>query len=165
MNKQTNEQLDPNHTTEEVFQKENMIQLKSRTYRSYMALPYNPRLKSYARRNRMAGNLPEVLFWMQIKCKKFKGYDFDRQKIIGNYIVDFFCAQCGVVIEIDGESHSDKEEYDKERDTYLGSLGLVVIHITDESVLHKLDSVMEWLHYHDSFLSCEQSLLKKEKKP
>lgn len=60
---------------------------------SYMSLPYNPKLKAHARELRRAGNLSEVLFWNQIKNKQFLNLDFDRQKIIGNYIVDFYCAE------------------------------------------------------------------------
>jgi type I site-specific restriction-modification system R (restriction) subunit len=80
--------------------------------------------------------------------KKFKGYDFDRQKIIGNYIVDFFCTNCNVVIEIDGSSHDNKQEYDSKRDAYLESLGLTVIRIPAQDILKKLDVTMEWLYDH-----------------
>jgi type I site-specific restriction-modification system R (restriction) subunit len=85
--------------------------------------------------------------------KKFKGYDFDRQKIIGNYIVDFYCANVGVVIEIDGKSHDDKQEYDARRDAYLRSLGLTVIHITAKQVLKQLRETMAWLEEHPAFNS------------
>jgi len=108
-------------------------------------LPYNPSLKEKARELRKAGNLSEVLLWDQIKNKQFLGLDFDRQKIIGNYIVDFYCKDLGLVIEIDGISHNDKVEYDLERDTYLKNLGLTVIHISDLDVKNNLEGVMEFL--------------------
>jgi very-short-patch-repair endonuclease len=57
--------------------------------------------------------LSEVIFWKQVRNKEFHQIDFDRQKIIGNYIVDFYIKSLGVVIEIDGSSHNDKEEYEK----------------------------------------------------
>ena len=60
-----------------------------RNTKNYMALPYNPKLKERAKELRQAGNVSEVLFWNQVKNKQFKGFDFDRQKIVGNYIVDF----------------------------------------------------------------------------
>ena len=97
---------------------------------------------------RKAGNLCEVLLWKQLHKKKFKQYDFDRQKIIGNYIVDFFCGNCNVVIEIDGSSHDYKVEYDNERNAYLEGLGLTVIHIAAKEVLNNLDGVMMMLHDH-----------------
>jgi len=108
-------------------------------------LPYNPKLKEKARALRKAGNLSEVLFWMQVKNKKFLGLDFDRQKIIGNYIVDFFCKDLGFVVEIDGESHALKGEYDTERDKYLKSLGLKIFHILDTDIKKNMNGVLIWL--------------------
>jgi very-short-patch-repair endonuclease len=119
-----------------------------RASKNYFELPYNPNLKEKARELRKAGNLPEVLFWNRVKNKQLKGFDFDRQKIIGNYIVDFYCTNCNVVIEIDGSSHDGKAEYDAERDRYLESLGLTVIHIPIEDVMKNLDRVMEMLFNH-----------------
>jgi len=119
-----------------------------RNLSKYRKLPYNPALKQHARALRKAGNLPEVLLWQQVHKKLFKGYDFDRQKIIGNFIVDFFCLDCGVVIEIDGSSHDEKAEYDAERDVFLEELGLVVIHIAVKDVLKNLQGVMDMLNNH-----------------
>lgn len=108
-------------------------------------LPFNPKLKQRAKELRKAGNLSEVLFWNQVKNKQFLNLDFDRQKIIGNYIVDFYCKNLGVVVEIDGGSHDDKQEYDQERDNYLESFGLKIFHIQDIDVKKNLGSVMEFL--------------------
>jgi very-short-patch-repair endonuclease len=108
-------------------------------------LPYNPNLKEKARALRKTGNLSEVLFWMHVKNKKFLGLDFDRQKIIGNYIVDFFCKDLGFVVEIDGESHGLKGEYDVERDRYLEGLSLKVFHILDMDIKKNMDGVLSWL--------------------
>jgi type I site-specific restriction-modification system R (restriction) subunit/very-short-patch-repair endonuclease len=119
-----------------------------RTSKNYFSLPYNPKLKDRARELRKAENLPEVLFWNEVKNKQFKGYDFDRQKIIGNYIVDFYCSNCQVVIEIDGSSHDDKVEYDAERDAFLESLGLTVIHIPVNDIMKQMSSVMNMLYEH-----------------
>ena len=124
------------------------VQEISRYSKNYFALPYNPKLKERARELRKAGNLPEVLFWNQVKRKQFKGYDFDRQKIIGNYIVDFYCTNCNVVIEIDGSSHDDKQAYDAERDAFLESLGLSVIRIPVVEVMKRMKETMNMLYYH-----------------
>lgn len=118
---------------------------------NYFSLPYNPALKERAKELRQAGNLSEVLFWNQVKNKQFKGLDFDRQKIIGNYIVDFYCSNCQVVIEIDGSSHDDKVEYDANRDQFLEDLGLKVIHIPVNDIMFKLGEVMEMLNLHPAF--------------
>ena len=119
-----------------------------RNRKKYMSLPYNADLKNLARQKRRAGILAEVQLWQQVHKKAFKGYDFDRQKIIGNYIVDLFCLDCGVVIEIDGVSHEEKAEYDADRDDFLRNLGLVVIHIGAKDILSNLDAVMTMLNNH-----------------
>lgn len=108
-------------------------------------IPFNSKLKQRAKELRKAGNLSEVLFWQRVRNKQFLGLDFDRQKIIGNYIVDFYCKEVGVIIEIDGGSHEGKAEYDEERDLYFEGLGLRVIHITDKDVKNNLNGVMEFL--------------------
>ncbi len=108
-------------------------------------LPFNAELKERAKELRKAGNLSEVLLWNQVKNRQLLGLDFDRQKIIGNYIVDFYCKNLGVVVEIDGVSHDGKVEYDLERDAYLRGLGLKVIHISDLDVKKNLEGVIEFL--------------------
>ena len=116
--------------------------------KNYMDLPSNPNLKERAKELRQADNLSEVLFWNQVKNKQCQGFDFDRQKIVGNYIVDFYRSNCNVVIEIDGSSHDDKQEYDAARDSFLESLGLTVIHIPVVDVMKKMNGVMKILFNH-----------------
>ncbi len=124
---------------------------KYRNTKIYFELPYNPELKERAKELRKASNLSEVLFWQEVKNKRFKNLDFDRQKIIGNYIVDFYCSNYNVVIEIDGSTHDNKQEYDEQRDVYLQGLGLTVIHIKDIDIKKDLNKVMEMLHKHPAF--------------
>jgi very-short-patch-repair endonuclease len=116
-------------------------------------LVYNKELRERARQLRKAGVLSEVLFWQQVKGKKL-GVDFDRQKIIGNYIVDFYCYEIGIIVEIDGISHRDKGEYDQKRDEYLESYGLKILHIPDQNVKQNMNNVIDWL---------EQELLKRKR--
>jgi very-short-patch-repair endonuclease len=126
-----------------------------RNSKNYFSLPYNPALKDRAKALRQAGNLSEVLFWNEVKRKKFKGLDFDRQKIVGNYIVDFYCPNYQVVVEVDGSSHDNKQEYDAQRDEYLNSLGLTVIHIKVQDIKHNLRQTMNWLLVHPAFEDAE----------
>lgn len=123
----------------------------SRAAINYFNLPYNPALRQRAKELRKAGNLSEVLFWKQVRNKQFKDLDFDRQKIIGNYITDFYCPSLQTVIEIDGSSHDNKQEYDRKRDKYLQGLGLTVIHIMDSDVKKNIAGVMRWLGKHGAF--------------
>ncbi|WP_316832462.1 endonuclease domain-containing protein [Pedobacter aquatilis] len=111
------------------------------TLKSIDNLPYQLRLKERAKQLRQARNLPEVLFWMQVTKGNFHKIDFDRQKIIGNYIVDFYVKSLGLIIEIDGSSHDDKELYDKNREQYFMLLGLKVYRITVDDVMKNMDFV------------------------
>ncbi|MCL2212877.1 MAG: endonuclease domain-containing protein [Oscillospiraceae bacterium] len=108
-------------------------------------LPKNYKLIERARELRKNSTLSEVLFWNKVKNKQFLGLDFDRQTIIGNFIVDFFCSSKKIVIEIDGKSHIGKENYDKLREEYLTNLGLKVIRINDLDIKANINAVMEKL--------------------
>ena len=119
-----------------------------RNTQRYMSLPFNPALKDRAKALRKAGMLHEALLWNQLKRKQLNGLDFDRQKIIGNYIVDFFCAEKGVVIEADGASHIGREDVDADRDAYLNGLGLVVIRIAVRDILQNMEGVVAFLKNH-----------------
>ncbi len=107
-----------------------------------MKLPANKSLHTRARWLRTNSTLSEVLLWNYLKQKQANGLDFDRQKIIGNYIVDFYCAKLKLVIEIDGSSHDEKYVYDATRDKYLMNLGLTVIHIDDDDVKFNMPHVL-----------------------
>lgn len=108
-------------------------------------LPVNKALANRAKELRKARNLPEVLFWMQVTKGRFHQIDFDRQKVIGNYIVDFYVKRLGLIIEIDGSSHIGKEEYDAKREYFLKSLGLTVYRINTFSIKHEMDFVLKRL--------------------
>ena len=125
---------------------------KRRNTKNVFKLPSNPHLKSRAKALRKAKNLPEVLFWNHVKRHRFLGLDFDRQRVIGNYIVDFYCPNANVVIEIDGSSHIGKEDYDYERDRYLKGLGLTVIHLNVDLILYHLDHTIHVLKDHEAFV-------------
>jgi very-short-patch-repair endonuclease len=77
--------------------------------------------------------------------RQFAEYKFLRQKPVGDYIVDFYCAGLQLVIEIDGDSHAETEEYDAERTKFLGSLGLRVIRFSNDDVLRNIEGVYEEL--------------------
>ena len=110
--------------------------------RKLKQLPYNPALKQRAKELRKAGHLSEALFWNAVKNKQFNGLDFDRQRVIGNYIVDFYCHELVLVVEIDGSSHDDKQAYDQVRDEYLQALGMNVLHVQDTDIKTNLDGVL-----------------------
>ena len=101
-------------------------------YRNFTTnLPSNVQLKSRAKSLRKSGNLSEVIFWKQIHRGKFYNIDFDRQRVIGNYIVDFYIKGLSLLIEIDGSSHNFKQGYDDRREEYLRTLGLKIFRISE----------------------------------
>lgn len=115
-------------------------------YRNFTPfLPANTNLRSRARSLRKAGNYTEVIFWMQVHKRKFYCIDFDRQRIIGNYIVDFYIKGLSLVIEINGTSHNTKQDYDEKRENYLRSLGLKIYKISVIRVHLDLGNVLEEL--------------------
>ncbi len=114
-------------------------------------LPYNPKLKKIARNLRKQGILSEVLLWKELKGKKL-GYDFHRQKPIDEYVVDFYCADLDLIIEIDGSSHNAKYEKDIERQQKLESFGLQFLRFYDGDVRFNLEgvvqSIKDWIITH-----------------
>ena len=113
-------------------------------YRNFVKnLPYNSSLIPLTKDKRKLGILSEVLFWQQVRNKNFHQIDFDRQRIIGNYIVDFYVKTLGLVVEIDGESHDTKQEYDMKRTIFRENLGLKVFRITDWDIKHNLTAAMK----------------------
>ena len=109
----------------------------------YWEIPKNKLLRERARELRKAGNLAEVLFWQTFKDKKKLGFDIDRQVIVGNYIVDFFIPELGLVFEIDGSSHDEKIEYDVERDNFMCDLRLEVVRVLDSDIKKNMSQVYD----------------------
>ena len=104
---------------------------------------YNPNLKKLASNLRKNGTLAEVLLWKNIQGKKILGYNFCRQKPIGNYIVDFFCNELRLAIEIDGCSHGDKEAKDEKRQRDLEKLGIRFLRFSDSNIKSECWAVVE----------------------
>ena len=112
-------------------------------------IPYNPKLKQLAKNLRNNSTLSEVLLWQHLKGKKMKGYDFHRQKPVGNYIVDFFCNELMLAIEIDGMSHDEKIDEDTERQRRIESFGISFLRFNDLDVKKNMEGVVvaieEWI--------------------
>jgi very-short-patch-repair endonuclease len=106
-------------------------------------IPYNPKLKEFAKKLRNNSTFTEIMVWNYLKKKQVRGYDFDRQKPIDNFIVDLYCKDLQLAIEIDGESHYGNPERDKKKDNRLMELGVTVLRFDDMEVVHQLDRVIE----------------------
>jgi len=117
-------------------------------------IPYNPKLKQFAKQLRQNMTLSEVLLWDQLKQKKISGYDFDRQRPINEFIVDFYCKDLMLAIEIDGDSHDHEEAYraDQKRQRILEGLGVNFLRFEDGEVKSDIDNVLStieiWIEEH-----------------
>ena len=97
-------------------------------------LRYSVAAGERARVLRKQMTIGEAVLWRCLKGKSIKGYDFHRQKPIGDHIVDFFCARLMLVVEVDGESHLGREEEDASRQRILESMGLSFLRFDDEEI-------------------------------
>jgi very-short-patch-repair endonuclease len=86
----------------------------------------------------------EAFLWKNLQGKKLKGKKFRRQHGIGSFIVDFYCAEEQLVVELDGEVHMNPtaQEYDKKRTKYLEKNGLTVLRFENKMVFENLSSVL-----------------------
>jgi very-short-patch-repair endonuclease len=107
-----------------------------------MKIFYNPKLIERAKFLRKNSTPAEIMLWKRISRKQLLGFQFSRQRPIGEYIVDFYCHKLKLVIEIDGISHNSKKEYDKARQEYLESLGLIVIRFSEKEARNNMDGVL-----------------------
>jgi very-short-patch-repair endonuclease len=127
-------------------------------------IPYRKDLKEKARSLRKQMTLPEVLLWNKLKNFQMMGYDFDRQKPLDSYIVDFYCKDLQLVIEIDGDYHnqSDAAEYDYQRQEKLELFGLKFLRfserIVQKDMTEVLDHISNWIIEFAPQIDCEFQL-------
>jgi very-short-patch-repair endonuclease len=108
-------------------------------------LSYDKQLKSFSQLLRKNMTDAEKKLWLKLRRKQFKSYPFYRQKIIGKYIVDFYCPKANLVIELDGGQHYSEvgKTKDRMRDDILTSMGIKLLRISDREVFENIGGVME----------------------
>lgn len=105
-------------------------------------IAYDQRLTAFARANRQQPTPAENLIWQKVlRNRQLCGHKFLRQKPLGPYVVDFYCAELQLVIEIDGDSHAEQQDYDAQRTTFLESHGLRVLRYANRDILNNLPGV------------------------
>jgi len=109
-----------------------------------MKVYYNQYLKEFARQNRNKPTLTEKILWKYLKGKQMKGYDFHRQKPIGNFIADFYCYKLLLIIELDGYTHTFEDVIEKDiiKQEFMQDIGMTVLRFKDEEVLNDMDNVL-----------------------
>ena len=107
-------------------------------------IPYNPKLKEYARQLRNNSTKSEILLWQKLKRKQMYGYDFDRQKPVDNYILDFFCYELMLGIALDGYSHQflEVQHKDSVKENTMNALGITVLGFTGEQIFKDMFNIL-----------------------
>ena len=102
-------------------------------------------LKERSRQLRNNMTDAERRLWSRIKMKQLGGYQFYRQKVIGDYIADFYCHKARLVVEVDGSQHYTREgtEADRRRDEYMESCGITVLRFNNIDVIQNIEGVVE----------------------
>ena len=112
-------------------------------------IPYNSKLKELARQLRNNSTKSEIIIWQKLKRKQLYGYDFHRQKPIDNYILDFFCQELMLGIEIDGYSHDFLEVFEKdlEKTKRMNELEISILRFSDYQILKEMENVLRAIEY------------------
>jgi very-short-patch-repair endonuclease len=111
---------------------------------------YNTKLKQISRQLRSNMTDAEKLLWTRLRAKQLKSRQFYRQRIIGNYIVDFYCPKANLIVELDGGQHYTEEGImkDSNRDNYMREQGFTILRFSDRDVLKNLNGVIEGIYEH-----------------
>jgi len=109
---------------------------------------YDTELKQLSQQLRSNMTDAEKLLWSKARRKQLKGFQFYRQRIIGNYIVDFYCPKANLIIELDGGHHYTEESIkeDSRRDDYLKEQGYRVLRFSDRELFENLKGVLERIY-------------------
>ncbi|MBW4657338.1 MAG: endonuclease domain-containing protein [Drouetiella hepatica Uher 2000/2452] len=102
-----------------------------------------PQIVAAAQQLRQNLTPAEQILWQALKNRQLNGLRFRCQHPVGSFIVDFYCPQCRLVIELDGEIHQQQLEYDIDRTQQLSHFGYRVIRFTNQEVITDLDRVLK----------------------
>ena len=113
-------------------------------------IPYNPKLTQLAKKLRNESTQTEIYLWLKLKGKQTYGYDFHRQKPIDNYILDFFCYDLMLGIEVDGYSHEILEVHNKDivKEKRMNELGITILRFSDFEVLRDMENVIRAIEFY-----------------
>ena len=105
---------------------------------------YTRNLTERAKENRKNPTAAENRLWFEVLGRRrFGSFKFTRQKPLDKYIVDFYCAELKLAIELDGDSHATQTSYDRRRTKDLNALGIKVVRYTNDDVMHGLGGVFD----------------------
>jgi len=110
----------------------------------FTAMHSSPATRDLARSLRRATSLPEGLLWRAIKGRKLLGFRFRRQHPMGPYVLDFYCRELMLCVEVDGASHGlgEQPQRDSRRDQWLAARGIRTLRLSASSVLEEVDDAV-----------------------
>ncbi|MGC4118006.1 MAG: DUF559 domain-containing protein [Myxococcales bacterium] len=113
-------------------------------HRPWIPVSYGdrPDVEACARQLRRVMTRAERVLWERLRGNKIAGLRFRRQHALEGYIADFFCHHARLIVEVDGETHADQLEYDRERDEHFARLGYLVLRYTNEQVFKRAVEVV-----------------------
>ena len=111
----------------------------------------HPRLRAHAREMRREAAPAEQKLWWKLRDRRLSGFKFRRQQPVGRFIADFYCAECRLAVELDGDTHDGREKYDEARTQWLAANGIAVIRFLNTDVHKNLDAVVDAI-----FKACEE---------
>ncbi|MBI3283316.1 MAG: endonuclease domain-containing protein [Burkholderiales bacterium] len=103
-------------------------------------------LKTWAREMRRQMPDAETLLWQLLRNRRVAGVKFRRQHTVGRYILDFYCAEKQLAIELDGGQHAEQSAYDSRRDAYLNEHGVQVLRFWNNQMLQETEAVLEVIY-------------------
>ena len=106
-------------------------------------------LKEYARENRQHATEAECALWSVLR-RRNTGKKFLRQHIVGDYIADFICDEAGLIIEVDGGYHAERQQQEDDafRTRELENMGFHVMRFSNEDILFDIDNVISQIEYY-----------------
>lgn len=111
-----------------------------------MAVPAD--ILQFARDMRRTQTDAENLLWLILRNRRFSGFKFRRQHPVGRYILDFYCHDQKIAVELDGGGHASEEQaaYDSERSRELEGAEIKVLRFWNHDVLKNTETVLEVIH-------------------
>ncbi|WP_372744860.1 endonuclease domain-containing protein [Lutibacter sp.] len=113
-------------------------------------IPYDKNLKELAKNLRNNSTKSEIYLWRILKNKQFYGYKFIRQRPIDKYIVDFYCPELMLAIELDGYSHQlvEVQEKDLIKEKRLNELNVAILRFSDFQVFNDIENVIRKIEFY-----------------
>ena len=108
----------------------------------------DPDMRARARRLRSEQTDAERILWQRLRSRQLGGLKFRRQHVVGRIVLDFYCHECRLAVELDGGQHGEAEQRrrDEARTAFLEGRGVAVLRYSNLEVLRETDAVLEDLY-------------------